>query len=437
MNFKKLLAQGLVWRSLYFVSMLLVNVFLSRFLKATGTGQLYFLLNIYSFIQIVASLSLEAGITYFSAGSLVSPNKLLWFSCTWVIAMALLVLGCTFFYQQGILHAPLPTALRYSFFAVSYIAGLSLTNYCSVLFYMQSNFIVSNAILIFFNIAFLVAMPFIATTNHNASAGVVLDLYFSVFILQGFFLAVAFAIINKSWRQISFPSFKQIGQVLQYSLVAHSGNIIFFLGYRIDYWFVHINTAVCTDADLGNYIQVSKMGQLFLIVPQIIASVIFPRSASGGNRQELSTALMTISRLLSQFFLVTFVIILLFGGVLFTTVFGPTFNQMQWPFLIILPGIFCLSVLVLLAAYFSGKGVLRVNVVGNALALVVIAAGDYFLVPVYGIIGAAVVSTLGYFVNTLYALMRFYKDYSITWSDFFKWRRQDYTWLRNLLTGGA
>jgi O-antigen/teichoic acid export membrane protein len=280
-------------------------------------------------------------------------------------------------------------------------------------------------------------MPFLGTASHNAHEGIVLNLYFLVYILQGFFLAVAFGIKNKSWRQISFPSLQQSGQVLKYSLIAHSGNIIFFLGYRIDYWFVHINRAVCTDADLGNYIQVSKMGQLFLIVPQIIASVIFPRSASGGNRVELSTALMTISRLLSQFFLLTFVITLLFGGVLFSAVFGPTFNQMQWPFLIIVPGIFCLSVLVLLAAYFSGKGVLRVNVVGNAIALAVIVAGDYFLVPVYGIIGAALVSTVGYFVNTLYSLMRFYKEYSITWADFFKWRRQDYTWLFNLITGGA
>ncbi len=437
MNFKKLLAQGLVWRSLYFASMLLVNVFLSRFLKATGTGQLYFLLNIFSFIQTVASLSLEAGITYFSASRLVPPNKLLWFSLCWSGAVAVLVLAGTYIYQYSLLHAPLSTVIQYCFFAVSYIAGLLLTNYCSVLFYMQGNFIVSNAILIFFNIAFLVAMPFLGTAANNASVDIVLNLYFLVFILQGLFLVVAFAIINKSWRQISFPSLQQSGQVLKYSLVAHSGNIIFFLGYRIDYWFVHINRAVCTDADLGNYIQVSKMGQLFLIVPQIMASVIFPRSASCGNRVELSTALMTLSRLLSQFFLLTFVITLLFGGVVFKAVFGPTFNQMQWPFLIIIPGIFCLSVLVLLAAYFSGKGVLRVNVVGNAIALAVIVAGDYFLVPVYGIIGAALVSTVGYFVNTLYSLMRFYKDYSITWADFFKWRRQDYVWLLNLITGGA
>lgn len=418
---------------MYFASMLLVNVFLSRFLKAPATGRLYYLVTIFSLIQLVTGLSLESGITYYASGRVIPVNKLLWLSVSWGFIIAAVVFGGIFCYRYYMLHVALPAVIQYCFFAVCYIIGLLLVNYCSVLFYVQGNFVTSNATLVLFNIAFIGTVLFSGADASKHSANVVLHRYFLFFLLQGVGVAIAFAIKNKSWNDFSFPSLSQCKQVLLYSIIAHTGNIIFFLGYRIDYWFVHVNRAVCGEADLGNYIQVSKMGQLFLIIPQIIASVIFPKSASGADRAELNKSVMIIARLLSQLFLVIFIVCLLIGKQLFIFVFGETFNRMQAPFLIVLPGIFCLAVLALLAAYFSGKGILKVNVIGNAIALVVIIAGDYFLVPIYGIIGAAIVSTVGYFVNTLYSLLRFYKDYSITWTDFFRWRKQDYAWLKGFL----
>jgi O-antigen/teichoic acid export membrane protein len=425
MNFQKLLAQSLIWRSLYFASTLLVNIALSRFLQAEGTGRLYYLLSIFQFVQLVTSFSLNSGITYYASGRIVPANKLLWLAVAWTFIVVIVVSLGTFTYQYNILHSPINAAAEICFFAVCYVWGIALTDNCSVLFYVQNDFRTSNIILVLFNVLLLFAVPFSTSLANKPDTHLVMRIYFLVFFFQGVALAVAYAIKNKSWGDFSFPSLKQSKQVLLYSIIAHSGNIIYFLGYRIDYWFVHINPAVCTDADLGNYIQVSKMGQLFLIVPQIIASVIFPKSASGGDRTELNNSLMVISRLLSQLFLFIFIITLLFGGRFFPWVFGPTFNKMQIPFVILVPGIFCLSVLALVAAYFSGKGILKVNVIGNVVALVVIVAGDYFLVPLYGIIGAAIVSTAGYFVNMLYSLLRFYKDYSISWADFFKWRKQD------------
>lgn len=231
---------------------------------------------------------------------------------------------------------------------------------------------------------------------------------------------------------ISIPNSKHLGSLFRYSLVAMIANVIFFLVYRIDYLFVH-SSPVCTEADLGNYIQVSKLGQMLLIVPQIIASVIFPRTASGIERKELNNSIMIIARLFSQLYLFIFLVILFVGTQLFTGLFGHTFDRMKLPFLILIPGIFSLSVLSLLSAYFSGKDKLRVNLTGALLALIFVIAGDYLFVPTYGILAAAAVSTIGYTINVGYALFIFYKDYSINLIDFFGWRRSDYAWLKTLL----
>jgi len=433
MNLKKLLVQSLLWRSLYFGSVLLVNIFLSRFLKASATGNLYYLTSVFSLIQLVVGISLESGITYFASGKIIGFNKLLWLSVTWSFIIGLLVLTGTFLYLFYVKESPAYDIIQYCFFSVCYITGILLTNYCTVLFYAQDDYFLPNIILASLNLVFVFTIPF--NTNAETTVTGVTYRYFLVFFVQGVLLVFAFMFKNKSWQQFGLPGFAQLKKLGSYSLIALMANIIFFLVYRIDYWFIHQNAAVCSASDLGNYIQVSKFGQLFLIVPQIIASVIFPKSAGASDRTEINTSVMVIARLLSQLFLVIITLAALFGGQFFTFVFGKTFNNMQAPFLIITPGIFCLSVLALLSAYFSGKGNLKVNVAGAAVALVVVVAGDYFLVPLYGIIGAAIVSTVGYFVNLLYSLLRFYKDYSISWIDFFAWKRDDYRWLKSLITG--
>jgi len=433
MNLKKLLVQSLLWRSVYFASVLLVNVFISRFLQAAGTGNLYYLTNVLALIQTVVSISLDAGITYYASGRFISLHKLLWLSISWSFIVSAIILAGSFGYLQYIKHSPPYDVIRYCFFTVCYVTGLLLTNYTCVLFYVQNNFFLPNFILSLLNILFILTLLFTSNNNDAKAVNTVTYRYFLLFFLQGLLLVIVFIAKNKSWQQFSIPGTADLYKLARYSLTAFMGNLIFFLVYRIDYWFVHANPAVCSEADLGNYIQVSKLGQLFLLLPQILASVIFPRSASGANRQELNQSIMIITRLLARFFVVVTLIIALGGHWLFPFVFGDSFNKMQAPFLIILPGIFFLSVLVLLAAYFGGKGVLRVAVMGNVAALIVMVAGDYFLVPVYGIIGAAIISTVAYFVNMLYSLLRFYRDYAISWTDFFKWKSSDYTWLVSLV----
>jgi len=211
--------------------------------------------------------------------------------------------------------------------------------------------------------------------------------------------------------------------MLRYAFVALTANVIFYFEYRIDYWFVR-HSAVCTDNDLGNYIQVSKLGQMLLIVPQILAGVIFPRSASGIERDALNKTLMIIARLFFTVFLLIAIAVILCGNTVFVWMFGTTFNKMQLPFIILIPGIFFLSVLALLSAYFSGKGNVKVNVSGALLALCFMIIADYFFVPLYGIIAAAAISTLSYAMNTVYSLMQFYRDYSVNIIDFFDGKNQ-------------
>src|ERR1700759_3340934 len=98
MDLKKLLTQSIIWRSFYFFSVLLVNVFLSRYLQAAGTGNLYLITVIFSFTQTVLSLSGESGIIYFASGNLIGRNKLITLTATWSFVAGIIMIGFVYLY---------------------------------------------------------------------------------------------------------------------------------------------------------------------------------------------------------------------------------------------------------------------------------------------------------------------------------------------------
>lgn len=428
---KKLLALSIFWRGFYFFSVLLVNVFLSRYLKAAGSGSLYFLTIIFSFLQVALALGFEQSFTYFASGNIIQRNKLVLFAGLWSIVAGFLMIGLVHIYfaiDKSISPALLPS---WSLYGLLFVSGQMLMNYITALYYTKENYTLPNLLLSLVNIAFVFIIPSKDTPADNEKASLITALYFATFLVSGIILIVSFLVYNKGEGRLGFPEKKHQNNFLRYSFTALTANIIFFLVYRIDYLFVN-NSPAATAADLGNYIQVSKLGQMLLIVPQIIASVVFPRTASGIDRKRLNTVIMILARLFSQLFLILFICVLLLGKIVFIKIFGETFNAMQVPMLVLIPGIFCLSVLVLLSAYFSGKGKIKVNMQGAVLALIVMIFGAWMFVPRYGIIAAAAVSTVSYAVNLAYSLFVFYKDYKVDLFEFFKWRKDDYAWIKNL-----
>ena len=74
-----------------------------------------------------------------------------------------------------------------------------------------------------------------------------------------------------------FPDRPILKMVIRYSLFALVANLVYFLVNRIDYWFVEY---YCSQKDLGNYIQASKIAQMLVILPAILGSTLFPLFSS-------------------------------------------------------------------------------------------------------------------------------------------------------------
>jgi O-antigen/teichoic acid export membrane protein len=430
MHLKKLLAQSLLWRGFYFFSILLINIFLARYLQAALVGWVYYICNIFSVIILLAGLNLDAGITYFASGEKVNSNKLVWLGLMWSIIVALAAwLFLEIFAKYFPPAAGIDTA-TIVWFALFYIIGTLLINISMALFYSQRNFFLPNIILALANFCFLIFL-FLQKKNDQQSLLHVLNAYFLFFLIEGLLLIMVFILKNKSLQQLQLPSLIENKKIYNYALIALLANIVFFLVYRIDYWFVQY---YCAGTQMGNYVQVSKLGQILLVVPQIMAGVVFPQTAGGYDMLATRKSVMTISRFLTALYLVLIIVVLFAGKWLFPFVFGSTFNYMFVPFLLILPGIWSLSILALLAAYFSGKGNVKINVIGGLFSVAVMVIGNFIFLPRGGgIIAAAAISTIAYFLYMFYLLKKFIAEYNVRIKDFIFLQKSDLSRIMSLL----
>ncbi|MEO6721817.1 MAG: oligosaccharide flippase family protein, partial [Ferruginibacter sp.] len=204
-------------------------------------------------------------------------------------------------------------------------------------------------------------------------------------------------------------------------------NIIFFLVTRIDYFFVE---KFCDEAALSNYVQASKMGQLFILLPTMIASVLFPYS-SGMESKEYLHKLQSVCRIITALSIPVSLVVIAGGYWIFPWLFGRDFTQMYTAMIWYLPGFYSLSLVTLLAAYLAGRAMLTTNLLASAIALMIVIAGDILLIPLYGINAAAGVSSAAYLVCLIYLLTVYKNRLGCRYRHFFSFKKADIFLLLN------
>jgi len=412
------------------MTVLIMNIFFSRYFQASGAGWIFYLCNNFSLIVILAGLTMESSVSYYSSKKSIDDNQLAWFSVLWSLMVSVVVFVALWFYFGKYKNTTEITRTEYLYYALCYITGIQLTSFFTVLFYANKNFLLPNFLMVLLNIMVILIIPRQEGIEHT-NASLIIKLYFAFFLLTGIVLAAAFIIYKRSWQNLSLPAFLNIRLLVRYSLVSLTANVVFFLVYRIDYWFVE---KYCSSEELGNYIQVSKLGQMLLIVPSIIASVVFPHTAASAmDRTEMTDNIMRIGRITTVLYLILFLLIFFLGKWLFPFVFGPTFQQMFIPFLLLLPGIWALSNLYILSAYFAGVNRVKVNVQGAAIALLIIFIADFIFIRRYGMVAAAIISSSGYAVNFIYSFLILKREHKVSIAQYWSINKEDITWLRNII----
>lgn len=421
MQFKKALTHNIILKSINVLVLFFSNVLFVRIMGANITGDFFYLVTILSFITLIVSSSMEAGITFYASKNTSNSHLfavLIIFFSIFQIILSFVIISITVNNQ---------TSLSLVYLIVFVVSNILISNF-TALYISRLWFVSVNAVILIINFIALLFFWQLLMQYQVEAISKAQKIYIISFFVQAIGLIILF-FIKTGIHNWQIPSINIFKKVFKYSFVALIGNISFFLVTRVDYVFVKI---LCSSQDLGNYVQVSKMGQMFVLLPAMAASVIFPFTVI--NKENILLKVQWLCRLMTMIFIVSAIFIILFGKWLFPWFFGKDFNLMYPAMLLYLPGIFGLCISSLLASFISGKGFISVNVTASIIALVIVIIGDVIFIPKYGINAAAALSSIAYFACMLFLLKHYIKEHHSKLTAFFSISFTEFKYLFSYIT---
>lgn len=425
MSVRKSIYQGLFWKGVFYASVFLLNVCIARFFEASFSGLIFYITNFYSLVLLLLSFSIESGMTFFLSKKEIDASRLSVAALVWTLLACSIAAIVLMFYR---FPDKFSLAQNMSQVSLFFIGGMLLITFFSALLAGEKDFRTAYIVQFFGNVLLSVLLVINHLAGNNfINAGSYIYLYFIFFLLEGVVIAVYFLYRHRKFFVVNANLLNDIQKLICYSSVIFISNVAYFLLYRIDYWFVEY---YCDRNSLGNYIQISKIAQLLILVPSTISIVVFPYIAAGGKGSFIKEL-----QLLSRTILAVFFVICCLGAIagywLFPLLLGPTFNEMHLPFILLIPGILSLASLYPYTAYYAGVDMAKRNLTGTLIALLVLVIADLLFIPKFGIKGAALASSIGYLCFQFYIMSRFKRDFNIKLADSFILKKQD---LHKILT---
>jgi O-antigen/teichoic acid export membrane protein len=198
----------------------------------------------------------------------------------------------------------------------------------------------------------------------------------------------------------------------QYSGLAFATNVIQFLNYKIDVWFLRYYE--CHPIDLGVYTLSVSLTQLLWLFPQALQSILF-RDIS--NRKDIENLYRETRRWTLLLVLYVFVAGLLgtvLARYLVPILFGEAYAEVSKMIVLLLSGIAPFGVIMIVSAYFSGTGRVWINFVSAIIGFFVGVMFDWLWIQEYGIWGAAAASIASYWATALFVLLMFFFEKKAT-----------------------
>jgi len=215
----------------------------------------------------------------------------------------------------------------------------------------------------------------------------------------------------------------------KYGLKAYFGNLAQFLNYRLDMFLV---AAFLAPAAVGYYSIAVVIAERLWMLPGAISVVLFPRVSSLKDAEANSLT----PRVARHTFFITFVLALILvflAKLLIKILFGSVFLPSVTPLLILLPGIIALGGAKTLTADLSGRGKPQFGTYAAFASLAVNVPLNLYLIPEWGISGAAFASSVAYIVATLIVIIAFIKISKKSWFDVLLIKKEDFRDYRDFL----
>ncbi len=239
----------------------------------------------------------------------------------------------------------------------------------------------------------LVALSFglDALVKLNTATSVLVSVVVAVLLI-----ATGKKFVEASWRADA----ALLRRMITYGLKFHISVLVGAIIFRADLLVVnHFRGA----AEAGVYSVATQFSLLLMLLPGVIATLLFPRVTSEQDASGETTWLVTRHTAVIMLICCLAAVPVSF---LLPWVYGSAFTDATTLLLILLPGVYLIGLETVLVQHFSALGLPRAIPVYWLVTLIVNLVLVFALVPQFGAYGAAIASTVSY--TLIFALVAFY-----------------------------
>jgi O-antigen/teichoic acid export membrane protein len=202
-----------------------------------------------------------------------------------------------------------------------------------------------------------------------------------------------------------------IREIFVYSMPAYLANVVQYLSYRLDIFIVGFFMDL---RGVGLYVLSVNISQSVWLFSGTISNVFYPNVASTTDRNLINHRTARLARL-TLFLNATLCFTLAFVGANFLPfIFGEEFRESILPLLWLLPGVAIFGVANVISSYVVGIGKPELTFWFAIICLIVTVFLDIFLIPIWGIEGAAIASSAAYIAASLFSIFAFVQETGIS-----------------------
>lgn len=379
-----------------------IILFISRLLGPEGAGAYAVALLLPTLLSQLLNLGLASANVYFVASKQFDLTQVWTASRDLVLGMSVVGLaigGAIILLAGAILFPGIDTWLL--FLAMLIYPTSLMTGILTSLYQALQNFRAYNVLVLIQPMVALLLMVLLwATSTFTLSAVLIVTA-----VAHAAALSVGLFMMRQSVKVLgrSVDALGYLRPALRYGAKAHLGNLVSFLNYRTDIFLVNLFVG---PAGAGIYSIAVRLVEQLWIISQAVSTVLLPRlSAMTGDDAGRRALTPVIARFVLWATLLTAGVLAAVAAPLIEALFGAEFRVAIPALMVLLPGVVLFSCSRVLANDLAARGLVGVNLALAVGILVVNVTGNMLLIPAYGIIGAALATTIAYLSDLLFRLI--------------------------------
>jgi O-antigen/teichoic acid export membrane protein len=238
---------------------------------------------------------------------------------------------------------------------------------------------------------------------------------------SGVMLLLAFLILSRTVRIRLRADLDLMQGMVRYGMKSYLQTLLESMNYRFD---VYLVAFFLTSDQVAFYGVAFSIAEVAWYLPNSISSVLFPTLAKA-SLEDIHNITARVNRLTLALTAIVTCAIAAIMIPFIPMLYGSQYQASIPPLLILLPGIVAMSVYKILRRNFASQNRQQFTVLASLISLVIIIALNILLIPLIGIRGSALASTIGYFFSGLVLLIFFLRNSKLTFMDVMVFKRSD------------